>query len=201
MKLLREYIKELLLTESIDPKIMSMIDKTEEYGWKVYLFSDKVLIGPPEELDRGIARGRVEWGSADGGNAYGSDFGNCSGAEMVGKSYAARGLGPLLYDIAIEWTDGLMADRMEVSSDAENVWDKYMNSRPDIQAWQLDVPKDYNMPQLTPYDEEDDCEQAVPIQRMRDAWADSSLSKMYQKIYRMPVIDELEERGLLVKKR
>ena len=201
MKLLREYIKELLLTESIDPKIMSMIDKTEEYGWKVYLFSDKVLIGPPEELERGIARGRVEWGSADGGNAYGGDLGSCSGADMVGKSYASRGLGPLLYDIAIEWTDGLMADRMEVSDEAENVWNKYMNSRPDIKAWQLDVRKDYNMPQLTPDDEEDDCEQAVPIQRLGRAWADSSLSKMYMKMRGTPVIDELESRGLLVRKR
>ena len=201
MKLLREYIRELLLTESIDPKIMSMIDKTEEYGWKVYLFSDKVLIGPPEELERDIGRGRVEWGSADGGNAYGGDLGSCSGADMVGKSYASRGLGPLLYDIAIEWTDGLMADRMEVSDEAENVWNKYMNSRPDIKAWQLDVRKDYNMPQLTPDDEEDDCEQAVPIQRLGRAWADSSLSKMYMKMRGTPVIDELESRGLLVRKR
>ena len=36
MKLLREYIRELL-TESIDPRIMKQIDKAEEMGCKVVI--------------------------------------------------------------------------------------------------------------------------------------------------------------------
>ena len=46
MKLLREYIRELL-TESIDPKIMSMIDRAEEAGfnsmqaaWEAYMYGE-----------------------------------------------------------------------------------------------------------------------------------------------------------------
>jgi hypothetical protein len=38
MNLLREYIRELLI-ESVDGKIMSMIDRAEEAGYKVRLFS------------------------------------------------------------------------------------------------------------------------------------------------------------------
>jgi len=200
MNLLREYIRELL-TESIDPKIMSMIDKAEKARWKVRLFPDHVIIGPPAEIEDDYGRGKVEWGSAQGGNSYEADFGNCSGAMMVGGSYADKGLGPLLYDVAIEATSGLMADRMGVSDEAENVWNKYMNSRPDIEAVQLDVGKDYNLPQLTPDNESDDCDQAVPVARMRYYgvdWSDSSLSKMYRKKGGgTPVMDELRRRGML----
>ena len=48
------------------------------------------------------------------------------------SDYAGKGLGPLLYDIAIEASGGLMADRTSVSGEAEAVWDKYMSSRPDV---------------------------------------------------------------------
>ena len=35
MKQLRQYIRQVLLTESIDPKIMSMIDKADEANYHV----------------------------------------------------------------------------------------------------------------------------------------------------------------------
>ena len=43
MKLLREYIRELL-TESIDPKIMSMIDRADAANYHVDVKSTRVQI-------------------------------------------------------------------------------------------------------------------------------------------------------------
>lgn len=49
---------------------------------------------------------------------------------------AVSGYGPLIYDVAIEWSsivgEGLMSDRQSVSSDAQNVWIKYYNDRDDV---------------------------------------------------------------------
>ena len=58
------------------------------------------------------------------------------GTYEVIHSDAVSGYGPLMYDIAIEWSsitgEGLMSDRQSVSSDAQNVWMKYFNDRPDV---------------------------------------------------------------------
>ena len=58
------------------------------------------------------------------------------GTYEIIHSDAVSGYGPLMYDIAIEWSsvvgEGIMSDRQSVSSDAQNVWMKYFNDRPDV---------------------------------------------------------------------
>ena len=195
MKLLREYIRELL-TESIDPKIMSMIDRLESGelddvevhidGTKnagsvtIYdAFYNSVIV-------------RVEWERPH------RSLGPCSGALMVSMADSSTdGLGPLAYDVAIEATGGLIADRGYVSDDAIAVWNYYMKNRPDVEAVQLD-----NLENDLTDDGSDNCDQYVAVDDLayRDRrWVPSALSKMYRKSG-TPVIDELKSRGLLVAK-
>ena len=194
--LLREYIRELI-TESIDPKIMSMIDELESMGGSVIVLPDRVVIAQDKSLDgkwpsprRGYLAA-VVWEDPGFGIT-----GPCDGANMVSSSFARKGLGPLAYDVAIELTGNLMPDRYSVSKPANKVWDRYMNNRPDIQVSQLD--NDLN--DLTP-ENEDNCAQDSAEHDAR-GWSqpgefwNSSLSKVYRKTG-TPVIDELRKRGML----
>ena len=203
MKLLREYIRELL-KESVDPKIMSMIDRAEAAGYKVRLFvvpkegGSVRLVEPsdkPLRLDGKNAIGSVEWRKPKF-----SDHGNCLGGQSVGWSESDGGFGPLLYDVAIEASGGLMPDRFDVSGEAEAVWDRYMNSRSDVTVRQLDILPDYEEPQITPDDPNDDCSQVPAHDMLKDKWHTSPLSKIYSKSG-TPVIDELIKRGMLIDNR
>lgn len=58
--------------------------------------------------------------------------------EVVGSG-AHKGYGPLLYDIAMEYVVGKVGDlgitpdtSLGVSDEAKNVWDHYLNKRPDV---------------------------------------------------------------------
>ena len=191
MNLLREYIRELL-TESIDPKIMSMIDRLEELEGFVKVMPDRAVI-MIDKVDDGagtMALGAVVWGKSilDG---------PCLGAKIVASSHMKMGFGPLAYDVAIEVTGGLAPDRDSVTKYATAVWDRYMNGRPDVQVLQMD--NDRN--RLTPEDE-DNCEQRS-ARVDSGGWSpigsfwDSSLSKVYKKSG-TPVMDELRKRNMLV---
>ena len=183
MKHLRQYIRQILLTEAM---------KTPED------LPDNVVVvinpnrGKEVEIYYGIA-GNVFLRPEKEDLAYGSisiydiqsdpDYGNCGGAMMVGRSNAASGWGPLLYDVAIEWATqnagGLIADRGSVSVDAQRVWSYYERNRDDVTAHQLD---DLNNT-LTPEDE-DNCDQDIgrsTVTGMYDTWQDSQLSKRYTK--------------------
>ena len=92
-----------------------------------------------------------------------------------------------------------MSDRTEVSDSAEAVWEKYMNSRKDVNSDQLDIHKDYGFDQLTPDNDDDDCDQIPATQRYKAGWSKSALSKIFFKD-EMPVVDELDSRGMLIKK-
>jgi hypothetical protein len=74
-------------------------------------------------------------------------------------SYAQKGLGPLLYDIAMEAAAllgaSLTSDREEVSTSAQKIWDYYDTRRPDITSGILDD----EIGTLTPDDSDDDCRQ------------------------------------------
>ena len=193
MKLLREYVRELL-TESaeIHPKIMELIDRAEKLGYKLKLRDDRLIMFDPEtvEMKGKIAFVKGKW--IDG-------YGACGAAAMVESSSAEDGLGPLMYDVVIEHTGGLISDRYSVSRDAVAVWDKYMNNRPDIEAVQLDDLQNT----LTPDVYEDNCNQEVAVMdygfsRDGTGWMRSSLSKMYRKKGGgTPVMDELRKRGML----
>tara|TARA_A100001388_G_scaffold274042_1_gene256983 strand:- start:241 stop:843 length:603 start_codon:yes stop_codon:yes gene_type:complete len=198
MKHLREYIKQILLTESIDPKIMSMIDKLESNGGYVEILPDRVIVWEPTENNprRWVAMVAYE-------TTAGLKIGRCGRAGSVVQSANARtGLGPLAYDVAIEATEGLglISDRTTVSPAARAVWDYYLNNRPDVEAVQLDDP--FNS--LTPEDE-DNCDQEVAggghsfyggDKDFGSDWVKSPLSKLYKKSG-TPVMDELRKREML----
>ena len=204
MNLLREYIRELL-TESIDPKMVELIDRLEEKGWKVKLLKDRAILFNPAGLGDSNVRvnqGTIGWSTPDEYDFEGPDgYGSCLGANIIDSSYAAGGLGPVLYDVAIEASGGkgLASDRFSVSSEATNVWDYYMNNRPDVQVVQMDNKKNL----LTPGDG-DNCDQNVSTldvgTKLKHGWVESSLSKVYKKAG-TPVIDELERRGLLMRRK
>ena len=177
MKLLREYIKELLTESAVHPKIMSMIDRLEQRGGSVKVKRNgiSVIVG-------GNTIAMVTYDPHDG------MFGKCLGSNIVSFSEAEDGFGPLAYGVAIEAT--------EVSNDAENVWKYYMNSRNDVQQSQLDIPVDYGYSQFTPDDDNDDCEQIPATQRYKGEWHKSAMSKVYSKSG-TPVMDELRNRGML----
>ena len=201
MNLLREYIRETILAESVNPKIMSMIDELEANGGYAEIFPDRVLLFQPTENTprRWVAMVAYE-------TTFGAGAGRCGGADSVVQSATAKtGLGPLAYDIAIELTGGLgmISDRATVSKDARAVWDYYLNNRPDVEAVQLDDP--FNS--LTP-DDRDNCDQEIAGGRHsmyggeRDrgmGWVKSPLSKLYKKSG-TPVMDELRRRNMLVER-
>lgn len=207
--LLREYIRELL-AESVDPKIMSMIDKAEFDGLKItvsnHVEDGEVKLVRPER--KGIQAGWREGRGPDAVRVMGSvrfmktseDFdGPCLQSYQVAGSRVDLGYGPLLYDVAIELTGGLTADRTSVSGEAEAVWDYYSKNRSDVEVVQLDIPDDYFLPQLTPDDPNDDCSQVPAYDQYGEDWHKSGLSKLIKK-GGTPVIDELRARDMLVEK-
>ena len=202
MNLLREYIRELL-TESIDPKIMSMIDHAEAAGYRAKVYDGSASIYDPNidtsdyptKVNAKNSRASVKWYSPGNGM-----FGPCLQAASVNASRSKEPLGPLAYDLAIEFSGGIVSDRTEVSSDARAVWDYYMDNRTDVIKQQLDDMHDW----LTP-GKEDNCFQDIEgtggtaVDMFPDnprAWVDSSLSKVYKKSG-TPVMDELRRRGML----
>jgi len=199
MKLLREYIKELLLTESVYPKIMEMIDALEKANGYVEILPDRVIVWEPTEISPNRWVAMVAYETTVGAQAGGK----CGGAGGVVQSATAKtGMGPLAYDVAIEAQEGmgLISDRGDVSSDARAIWDYYMNNRPDVIKQQLDDQNNW----LTPGND-DNCNQEIEgtggtaVEMFPDspnAWVDSSLSKLYKKSG-TPVMDELRKRGML----
>lgn len=187
MRLLREYIRELL-TESIDPKIMSMIKRAKKMGLRVRIRKYEVFLWDGKDS----IIGRV---GVDDDTMYGP----CLGAYHVSHSQAAEGFGPLLYDVAIEFTGGLVPDRTQVSDEAKRVWAYYYNNRSDVNKEQLDDLRN----SLTP-EKEDNCEQlsAAKDKDFRTPWnggwdwENSPLSKKYSKPG-TPVIDKLRALGML----
>ena len=192
MKLLREYIRELLTESTVHPRIMRMIDRLEkEEGGKVKIHKYQVLV--KDRQMKTLAQVSFD--------PTGGMYGNCSGASIVSIAEAEGGYGPLAYDIAIEATGGLAADRTEVSDEAEAVWDYYANYRKDVQVDQLDIDymNSYGEDQLTPDNKSDDCDQVPAYSKYGPEWADTGLSKKISKAG-TPVIDELRKRGMLVEK-
>ena len=198
MKLLREYIR-ALLTESIDSKIMSMIDKAEKAGFRAMLRPGYVAVYDPaidvSDFDDGYVGHKNGIARVTYNRTPGEFEQPCGGARIVRVSSSKDfGMGPLAYDLAIEASGGLVSDRSSVSKEAQAVWNYYMNNRSDVEAVQLDNEDNA----LTPQDE-DNCYQDIArgtVVGMYDTWQDSALSKMYKKSG-TPVIDELRRRNML----
>ena len=178
MNLLREYIRETLLTEAAKG-----VDDLAEWDYV------RVI------KDGSLAEFSIRMDTDDGtwtqpiGNLLivkGHAAGDCLDAWMVANAAAKDGWGPMLYDVAMEWATeyggGLMSDRSSVSKDAYGVWDYYKNNRPDVEKGQLDMPQDWfeNGPQ-------DDCKQGSTWTWLartdgdEEEWTKVPLSKVYRK--------------------
>jgi len=107
--------------------------------------------------------------------------GPCGDAWEIAWVEADQAWGPLLYDLAMEWATmnggGLISDRRDVSPEARAVWDYYFSKRRAAKSHQLDDLKNTLTPQ-----EEDNCNQWSALgPRGGEAWQDSPLSKRYTK--------------------
>ena len=105
----------------------------------------------------------------------------CRGAYQIMYSRSFRkGLGPLLYDIAMEAASeiggGLMSDRDVVSDDAQRVWSKYQNDRPDVAYLKLDSEENEK---TDPPD--DNCNVLNAKAHAGDDWYDHPLAGVYRK--------------------
>ena len=182
MKNLRQYIRQVLLTEAMK----TPADLPDDI---VVVIKDD---GPAASIYYGVANNPSEYASLNRSTMGAIDiyslkghpsYGNCGDAWMVGGSGAQEGFGPMLYDVAIEWATqnggGLISDRSSVSDDAQAVWSYYERNRDDVTAHQLDDLENT----LTPEDE-DNCDQEIgraTITGMYNTWQDSQLSKRYTK--------------------
>ena len=178
MNLLREYIRETLLTEAAKG-----VDDLAEWDY-VRVVKDGSLAEFSIRMDADDG----EWTPPIGNLLIvkGHAAGDCLDAWMVANASAKDGWGPMLYDIAMEWATeyggGLMSDRSSVSKDAYGVWDYYKNNRPDVEKEQLDMPQDWfeNGPQ-------DDCKQGSTWTWLartdgdEEKWTKVPLSKVYKK--------------------
>ena len=120
--------------------------------------------------------------------------------EVVFSRASRRGLGPLMYDIAMEAATelggGLMSDRMVVSDDAQRVWGKYQNDRPDVERMQLDSEENELTPAHT-----DNCNVLNAKSFADDGWPDHPLAGVYRKpgmetIRRLVSMKKLQVDGL-----
>ncbi len=202
MRLLREYIRELLTESAKGPADLpdGVYVGIKSFGNNTQVFySDaegnrRVTIKPPV--------GRVAVAKPGRSPHSAQNPGSCLGAWQVISSQVSDGWGPLLYDVAMEVVGdaGIMADRGSLSDDAYNVWKYYMNSRPDVVKKQLDDPDNT----LTP-EEEDNCDidSAPEVNEIEwetqlvGALTDSPVMKVYTK--GPTTIQELESMGRLVR--
>lgn len=122
-----------------------------------------------------------------------------------------KGMGPLLYEVLIEYISrfkncALKPDSYAITDQARDVWEKF-DARSDIISIPLDIDKetvnDYrkygvNIEQLTPDNIKDDTQQNSAIHdKSEEFWQHSSLSKAYRKD-NTALIDELERRNLYI---
>jgi hypothetical protein len=206
MKLLREYIRELLKEAAlgvdalVEKDVYITVSKDELTDYTIY-YSDKN--GEPKDGYRGVY-GEVTINRASKGTT-----GPCDGAFVIVSTMATKGWGPMLYDVAMEVAtqngNGLTPDRRSVSNAAQNVWSYYFNDRGDVQSYQLDLTDieaayytDLNVQKLTPDIEEDDCLQSKTIKAYGDEWDQSPLSKRYTKP--PTTLNKLRAAGRLIEK-
>ena len=197
------------LNEGIDPRIQKQTDmllalpdvgiaisSDDSFGMSIkYVRIEDAETQQYSELTYNDAIGDKKdypHGAVDILKAMASD-GPCYDGWTVIGSEARKGWGPLLYEVAIEYASqnggGLTADRYSVSKDAQAVWDKYA-TRNGVDAQQMDTSHDPSVigakvnttvPQLTPDDKSDDCDQARAISKDGEDWHKNSTSRMYKK--------------------
>ena len=195
MKLLREYIRELLTEAAKGPADLPegvFVEIIEQGDHAKFRYAYKDPASPPSPGS-----------SSPGGKvAIMKPDHPCGGAWEVVLSNATSGWGPMLYDVAMEWATqnggGLVSDRSSVSPAAREVWNYYLSNRGDVQSVQLDDLKNTMTPE-----EEDNCEQHSATVGRSSAgmpktidFQGSPLSKRYTKA--PTTMNALEAAGKLV---
>ena len=214
MKHLRQYIRQVLLTEAAkgpsDIPEGYFIRVKDDGDFAEFEFVKLVSKPPMRPVYRTAVQQSNKYDEVRGSiQVYSVDpdeVGPCSNAFMVSWSGATGGYGPMLYDLAMEWATqnggGLIADRFSVSSEARAVWNYYLNNRSDIEIVQLDNAYSDLTDDLT-----DDCDQGVAggasfkypqdPEALDDNWHQHPLSKMYKKT-NDSMTQELKALGKLV---
>ena len=194
MKHLRQYIRQVLLTEGMKtvddlPDDVRIRIAGRSAGGLEVKYSNNM--GGHHRRDSGKPVGSIRFDIA-------SDFRPhlpCEGSFTIELSRAAKGWGPLLYDIAIEAAtllgNGLVPDRNIVSDEALKVWNFYLANRPDVVSHQLDSPEnDLTYPDDDPLGrkpiDNDNCHQRSAERdayrsKAVNSWEESALSKRYTK--------------------
>ena len=224
MKLVRQYIRQMLLAEAaktpadigdmvVEVKFTpgSSIDVSL---WDMPFKNNELFIS----LGKEYTGFKTKVGEVQAAKAA-SITGDCSGAYQVVWSSAdeAPGFGPMLYDIAMELAgdDGLMCDRGTVSKEATRVWEYYLNNRPDVITKQLDDRRNPFMQDPGKNDPSDDCAQGIFRKKTKQIFKPESSSssagfkdeflnhwstKAYVKTSGTPILDELEAAGKVTRK-
>ena len=208
MKHLRQYIRQILLTEGMKtPKDIG--DMTIEIEFK----PGEWIAASLWKIDEAGFRNKA--GSVQA--STGERPGPCSGAYEVvwANAEGAPGFGPMLYDIAMELAGdkGLMCDRSSVTGEAGRVWEYYLNNRPDVIAKQLDDASRPFLQDPGENDLSDDCQQITFRKRTQRGRAPYSREKSYKdeflghwatktfvKTGGTPTLDELEAAGKVTRK-
>ena len=190
MKLLREYIRELLAEAAANPDDLETADTyvtIEDDGDISIFYSDES--GEARAMGVDPPFGSITIVEPDGGT------GPCEDAYTIVYSEASTGWGPMLYDIAIEIATmrggGLTPDRATVSPEAARVWRYYDANRSDVTSHQLDAAdwdvKFGKIQKLTPDINSDDCTQRSAMKDAKEQtgdkqnWSGSPLSRRYTK--------------------
>lgn len=127
---------------------------------------------------------------------------HCHGAWMIASASAAKGYGPMLYDVILQVLGksgiGLTADRSTVSATAANVWLKYLQTRSDVKS------KPFDMNHSTP-ETDDDCWSSHASYKDWNQWManpedEKKFSNAINRIYfdaGITVLDELQKANLI----
>lgn len=169
IRIIRENKKNIL---SEGPKLAK--DLPEEVFVTIEKWSDAAEVYYSDSKGQRLRRDSQIYGEVQ--IAKSDDVDCIQDAWMVQSAEAAKGWGPLLYEVALEFSTkngkGLTSDRFLVSQDAKSVWDRYLSRSGSVKATQMDINKMTNrfvfgnedkIPQLTPDDKSDDCTQVISV--------------------------------------
>ena len=221
MKQLRQYIRQVLLTEAmktetdlpVDIGVEILTDK-KDYAYIGYCVVDKngnyvrslspgletaentIFAKNPKPLPEEFRHPSGIYGTIAMERLRSWEDPDCDDAFIVVNSVATPGYGPLIYDVAIEYASilgsGLVSDRYNVSADAQKIW-KIYSMRGDVDQFQCD---DENNT-LTPIDS-DNLEQHA-ARKTASAGANFTTSPLSKRYSKQPTrMNSLKSLGKLV---
>lgn len=218
-----------LINESTASRVKQMIDTLEKFNSKIILKDSGNVITIFYKVNKGYKirlMGRIYCTDSKSADMEpyqpGIGKGETNSTWYISSTEdTTDGMGPLLYEVLIEYisTKGtvgreeksglgrgknaaLKPDSFVVTDEARAVWEKF-DARDDIVKIQLDVDADIakrsgTIKQLTRDNPMDDTQQiSAIVDRGHENWAESSLSRAYKKD-NTDLINDLVQRGLII---